>query len=151
MHTLNLACPTQFYVRQGERVFRDEVVWDVGNPHNVAEPYAVRVCADLGLGADWFDAIRAHVQQQLQDVKQVGLCAECVERVCRESVLGGVELCSGVWTGVGWGGVSSVCVCVRASWPFVCVKVSLKHSQSPLPPVCLPICHCPSPPLHNTL
>jgi hypothetical protein len=59
-------------VRQGDQVFRDEVLWDVGNPVNGADAYAVRVCDDLGLNADWFDAIRAHVQQQLDDVKQVG-------------------------------------------------------------------------------
>jgi hypothetical protein len=60
-------------VRNGQRgVFRDEVLWDVGNPVNGSEPYALRVCSALGLGADWFDAIRTHVQQQLDDVKQVG-------------------------------------------------------------------------------
>jgi hypothetical protein len=72
-------CPElQFFVRHGQQVFRDEVVWDVGNPVNGAEAYAVRVCADLGLGADWFDAIRAHVAQQLDDVRQVRESVVCV-------------------------------------------------------------------------
>jgi hypothetical protein len=62
----------KFFVRKDNEVFKDEVLWDVANPVNGADPYAVRVCCDLGLGADWFDAIRAHVQQQLDDVKQVG-------------------------------------------------------------------------------
>jgi hypothetical protein len=81
----------QFYVRHGQQVFRDEVVWDVGNPVNGAEAYAVRVCADLNLGADWFDAIRAHVAQQLDDVRQVG-------QVCRWGGRG----VAGCWRG--WGG-----------------------------------------------
>lgn len=62
----------QFYVRNGDQVFRDEVLWDVGNPVYDAQTYAVRVCTALGLEADWFDAIRTHVQQQLDDVRQVG-------------------------------------------------------------------------------
>lgn len=52
-------------------MFRDEVVWNVGNPMNNADTYTVRVCSDLGLDCDWFDTIRAHVQQQLDEVKQV--------------------------------------------------------------------------------
>jgi hypothetical protein len=66
----------QLYVRKGQRVFRDEVLWDVGNPVNGPEPYALQVCAALGLEADWFDAIRTHLQQQLDDVKQVGADAD---------------------------------------------------------------------------
>ena len=85
----------QFYVRRGDQVFRDEVLWDLGNPNNGCEPYAVRVCADLKLGADWFDAIRAHVQQRLDEVKQV----------CNQ-VDGGHMVCAGQGGGKGgcWGG-----------------------------------------------
>lgn len=63
----------QFFVRMGDQVYRDEVLWDVSNPNSNAERYAERMCMDLGLSADWYDAIKAHVQQQLADIRQVCL------------------------------------------------------------------------------
>lgn len=98
-------------MRLGQQVFRDEVLWDVSNPVNGAEPYSVRVCADLGLGCDWFDAIRAHVQQRLDEVKQVGwgcwgaslecmapsalhACSRCGKMSCSWAACG---FCLGSW------------------------------------------------------
>eukprot|EP00775_Hariotina_reticulata_P013240 gene13240-13370_t len=60
----------QLYVRLQDKVFRDEVLWDVGNPMNNADNYAIRVCEDLGLACDWYDVIRAYVSSRLEEIKQ---------------------------------------------------------------------------------
>lgn len=52
-------------------MFRDELLWDIANPQNTADTYAVRVCADLGLGCDWYDAIKSHLNMRLHEIKQV--------------------------------------------------------------------------------
>ncbi|KAF8062976.1 hypothetical protein HT031_003815 [Scenedesmus sp. PABB004] len=56
--------------RLGDQVFRDELLWDVGNPQNTSDAYAMRVCADVGLGADWYGAIRGSLQARLDEVQQ---------------------------------------------------------------------------------
>lgn len=61
----------QLYVRKGDQVFRDEVIWDVSNPQNTADTYAIRVCADLGLSCDWYDAITANLKSRIDEVRQV--------------------------------------------------------------------------------
>jgi hypothetical protein len=68
---LLLLLALQLYVRLHDRVFRDELVWDVSNPHNTADTYAMRVCGDLRLGCDWYDAIKSHLEARLQEVRQV--------------------------------------------------------------------------------
>jgi hypothetical protein len=54
-----------------DHVFRDELLWDVSNPQNTADTYAMRVCGDLGLGCAWYDAIKSHLEARLQEVRQV--------------------------------------------------------------------------------
>lgn len=66
-----LACVEQLFVRQGDQVFRDEVIWDVSNPQNTADTYAIRVCADLRLGCDWYDAITTNLKARLEEIRQV--------------------------------------------------------------------------------
>jgi hypothetical protein len=61
----------QLYARLNDQVFRDELLWDVSNPQNTADTYAMRVCSDLGLGCDWYDAIKGHLETRLQEVRQV--------------------------------------------------------------------------------
>lgn len=61
----------QLFVRRGDEVFRDEVIWDVSNPQNTADTYAIRVCADLGLSCDWYDAITGNLKSRIEEVRQV--------------------------------------------------------------------------------
>jgi hypothetical protein len=80
----------QLFVRHGSQVFRDEVVWDVGQPVNTPEAYAECVCADLGLGCDWFDAICGHVKDQLHEMRVVRRVIGCVcVRACVCGAKGG--------------------------------------------------------------
>ncbi|WIA40122.1 hypothetical protein OEZ86_013524 [Tetradesmus obliquus] len=60
----------QLYARLNDRVFRDELLWDVANPQNTPDTYAMRVCGDLGLGCDWYDVIKGHLESRLQEVRQ---------------------------------------------------------------------------------
>ena len=62
----------QVCARHGDQVLRDELVWDANNPCSSAHRYAASVCGDLGLDCGWFEALRAHVQAQLDDVVEVG-------------------------------------------------------------------------------
>lgn len=64
----------QLFVRRGDEVFRDELVWDVSNPQNTADTYAIRVCADLGLSCDWYDAITANLKSRIEEVRKVVCC-----------------------------------------------------------------------------
>jgi len=94
-----VGCLLQLFVRFQDKVFRDEVLWDVGNPMNNADNYAIRVCEDLGLACDWYDAIRAYVTSRLEEVKQVGYSSEFVFTlfpgdVCLHVLLGQCK-CSG--------------------------------------------------------
>jgi hypothetical protein len=61
----------QLYARLNDQVFRDELLWDVSNPQNTPDTYAMRVCGDLGLGCDWYDVIKGHLEMRLQEVRQV--------------------------------------------------------------------------------
>lgn len=100
-HLLLADCPAialllQLYARLNDRVFRDELLWDVANPQNTPDTYAMRVCGDLGLGCDWYDAIKGHLESRLQEVRQVGF------RACRKGVWGngGAGYRVATW---GWG------------------------------------------------
>jgi hypothetical protein len=82
-------------VRRGDRVFQDEVVWDVGNPLNTADAYVRHTCADLGLGHEWYEAIRTHLQQQLADVRQVRRCPGVCRAACvLQGHVGGLLWCA---------------------------------------------------------
>ena len=61
----------QIAVRLGDLLLRDTVVWDIAQPYNSAEAYAVMVCEGLGLRFPWYAAIVAHVQQLIADIQQV--------------------------------------------------------------------------------
>jgi hypothetical protein len=61
-------------VHLDELLLRDTVVWDVSQPYTTAEQYAASLCEELGLRFNWYNAIYAHVQQLLQDIREVRLC-----------------------------------------------------------------------------
>ena len=54
-----------------DRVFRDEVDWDLSDPQNTPHKYASAVCYDLGLGWEAAAAIAAAVEEQLRVTHEV--------------------------------------------------------------------------------
>ena len=57
----------QVEARIADRIFKDEVEWDLTDPQNTPHSYAHGVCRDLGLSWDFAAAIAAALEQQIAE------------------------------------------------------------------------------------
>jgi hypothetical protein len=70
----------QVSVHLDKLLLRDTVIWDISQPYTTAEQYAALLCEELGLRFNWYYAIHAHVQQLLQDIREVRMQSDAASK-----------------------------------------------------------------------
>ena len=55
-------------VRIGRVVYKDKFEWDINNPDNSPEDFAECVCADLGLGDEFFLPIAHQIREKILEL-----------------------------------------------------------------------------------
>lgn len=54
-------------IRIGDMEYRDQIEWDVSNPENDPEEFAIKVCSDMGLGTEFILPIVHSIREQILD------------------------------------------------------------------------------------
>jgi len=58
-------------IRIDDIVLNDQFEWDINNPDNSPDAFAIAMCADLGLGAEFILPIAHSIKEQILDHQKV--------------------------------------------------------------------------------
>ena len=58
-------------IRIGEIVVSDQFEWDINNPDNKPEEFAISLCADLGLDSEFILPITHSIKSQILEFQKV--------------------------------------------------------------------------------
>jgi len=58
-------------IRIDDIVLNDQFEWDINNPENAPDAFAIVMCADLGLGAEFILPIAHSIKEQILDNQKV--------------------------------------------------------------------------------